>query len=294
MVFTDTLSTNSCSCQDRALSWAQLIVAVFFLCSAAPASASEDSWDDFKLVPSTTSGAQPSIIGGRKPVDPMEWPATFKLQIGTEICTATAIGPQAIITAAHCVPNHSKGRVDIGAVGADGERIELSVECEWIDAYLKPSNRYDVALCFVLSEMSLPNIPGTVPSLFESLALTDYSPKVDDRVLLQGYGCRVLGGSPTSILYIGEATISVATAKPTIVTRNGAAVCDGDSGGAATVSTSEGRRWVVALNRARLPRGKSSLVYLGNAKIASFIHSWAERKGTEICGVTPNMAGCHE
>jgi len=175
-------------------------------------------------------------------------PATFTS--GPKGCTVTLIGPTVALTAAHCVL--------VKKVGADGmpvlRKIVLgrpessatarSVSCEVPREYLEaplransPSMAADIALC------ELDKRPGGVRA--ETPMLTPALSARDSRLMLAGYGCRIVVGENgallekpvvPAVLAAGMVTVSGEdNGWQTSSTRVGGAdayVCPGDSGGA--------------------------------------------------------------
>src|SRR5260370_6637361 len=58
------------------------------------------------------SGVGPKVIGGQ-PAKTADWPASFFPTLGSFRCTATLIGPKALLLAAHCVGDGQQASIDV-------------------------------------------------------------------------------------------------------------------------------------------------------------------------------------
>jgi hypothetical protein len=110
------------------LSWAQI---------GAPANA-----EAFLMTP-PLKPFEPQIIGpGTKQSDPAAWPATFVFRNKSNgACTATVIGEQVVLTAAHCI---SDG--DVGSLKPDPQTT-VKLTCNQHPNYIKGDKSADFALC---------------------------------------------------------------------------------------------------------------------------------------------------
>lgn len=254
--------------------------------------------DAFRMrAPAADAVVEPQIIGGRLAVR-ADWPATFifEKQKGVGSCTSTAVGSRVILTAAHCVDNGAEGEIERpgGNVG---------VLCEHHSDYTPSDNHptrttsADWALCLAKSDLKVRE--------YETLNKNAVLLKKDLEVLLTGYGCNKQGGSDGGFgaLYEGEANVQELPnpnhperwKRHYAVTRGGAAVCYGDSGGATYLfrDAAKQSRVVVGVNS----RGDISTVsYISAASVdafSSWAKKWADQRGVTICGLHPNAASCH-
>jgi hypothetical protein len=242
-------------------------------------------------VPTVDESPQVQIIGGSK-ADPAQWPMTFVFaNPAGGGCTSTAVGERTVITAAHCIPNGAIGIVEIGnrrirtvCTHHPDYRTESGDQPGW-EARASP----DFALC-ALSEA----LPG---GLLERIDVDGKSIAKGRQVHLVGFGCNQPGGADGAfgVLFEGDSEIDAVPVAPNYYTyTRGAAVCYGDSGGAAYQFQGAGnaRRLLVAINS----RGNiSTISLLSTTKESGFIawaRNWATANGKEICGIHSTATGC--
>ena len=231
---------------------------------------------------------QPQLINGT-PVNPANFPAIFRMTTGGT-CTATVVGPAAMLLAAHCVGNLER----IAFVAGDQTITGI---CEHAPGYQPPQNRSDdFTLCLLERE-----IRGFQ---YESIGIESV-PAVGTTLVLTGYGCTFEGGSLDGLLRIG---VSKAVDNPvaswtneasTIFTRSDqnageAILCPGDSGGPLFRSGADlgAARTVVGVNsRTTFEFGVSLFAATGSQAGRAFFLDWTNRHGQKICGVNLQL-GC--
>ncbi|MDB5872204.1 MAG: hypothetical protein JWQ07_1646 [Ramlibacter sp.] len=179
-----------------------------------------------------------------------EQQTVFGRRTGT--CTASLLGPNVALMAAHCVDDQGEsGGKPLTPTLLVGDR-EMAFTCEIHPDYLKRPTRFrsprgseDYALCVL-------NDSGVRPELLKTMRFevldADAPLKHGDSVLMTGYGCadlHTVDGEPVYTkadgqLRLGDAAIDLATASvpdaatyATIRSRQGMepALCPGDSGG---------------------------------------------------------------
>lgn len=257
------------------------LFASFFVMSAAPAA------DMLMRVPDVV--ASPQLIGA-KPAPPSDWPATLIFTIPGGGCTSTAIGPRVLLTAAHCVEDGQKGTVSINKNGT--LIAERSVKCTHHPGYAE-NYTLDFALCLVDDTLS-----GTIPA-FERVNVNPSNIQAQTKVTLLGFGCTKEGGVDGSFgqLFVGDATVK----KRPSGTDNyyyalgGAALCYGDSGGAAYY-TQPGRtsRLIIGINSRGDISSRSYLASTSNMAFLDWAYSWATTNAADICGLSETTEGCRE
>lgn len=236
---------------------------------------------EMKPVQELGSGSIQLQVIGADPADPARWPATLVFRTPSGGCTATAVGPRVVLTAAHCVTNGQSGTVKT----ASGS---LSVKCEHHPDYVRDISP-DFALCTASRDL-----PFTPYERVNTSATIGSSGAIQ----LLGYGCLTEGGQDRTFgrLYQGQATVDETPTPGNLYTRTqgGAAVCFGDSGGGAYAHTNPAktRRALMGVNS----RGDiSTYSWLSTTSTHGFLdwaRTWSERHGTEICGIHPSAASC--
>lgn len=228
----------------------------------------------------------PQVIGAN-PADPARWPGTFVFK-NTEGggCSATAIGRQVILTAAHCVEDGATGSASVGAV-------EANVVCNRHPSYPKDVSA-DFSLCF--AKTPLPKPGGG----FERVNTEDVQmPAMQQAVTLLGYGCTTRGGGDRGFgtLFEGTANVSARPGKDLyLITTGGAAVCFGDSGGGAYYSTNPAnttRRLFGVNSRGDISK-TSWISTTANPAFLDWARRWAAANNSRMCGVTANAEDCRQ
>ena len=234
------------------------------------------------------------LIGGEGAIraSVSRWPATriFNSQIGG--CTTTLVGTRAILTAAHCVDN--------------GASAEMKHRGQWITVTActhhpkyDGANSWDYALCELQTEVR--NVP------FEIVNTSRSYPREGHELALLGYGCisdpenpAVTFSNTNRALYGGIATVEARFTNTTtyIKTKGNAVGCFGDSGGAAYISFSNGRREIVGVMSRALVA--SDGLFVGETYVSTTSHidfvTWAEdwivETGAAICGISVDATDC--
>lgn len=217
-------------------------------------------------------------LGNGSVAVPSDWPASG---ISDGDCSATLIGAQVAITAAHCVGHGA--RLNIKNSGG----VTFTGTCHRHPAWSRDSNMSpDVALC-LMQPMAGKGL------FFESLLLDPIFLRKGQKLLLGGYGCLDLETEKRDEpprFRIGNAFIGVEAGnlagwpnwvrtEPATSTATSFA-CFGDSGGAVYFTAGIDRRGIVAIISAAdadksKPTYKASyLAALATPEILQFIRSW--------------------
>jgi hypothetical protein len=255
-------------------------------------------------------GAAPKILGGVL-AKREDWPATlvFTAESG-ERCTATVIGDQILITAAHCVVPTLSGKVvwNNRNVGVQCTTHPEYDDSPGFDARLPCHQRVyaaeiaactaDVALCRTTNGAVFASSAGR----FERVKSAPPAVVEREKISLLGYGCVNAGTKPTGDLSTGPAqvlhtSVPGASANPEksfdeFIQTKGAGVCYGDSGGAGYTNSDPKSREIVGINsRGNLSHG-SSLVNVKDPRIAKFLTDFSSSSGALICGLDSGAKNC--
>lgn len=247
----------------------------------------------------------PTLIGGAA-ADPKDWPASEYCSMGNSRCSCTMIGDRTLLIASHCVSNGGTASFSAGP-------NRYSAKCTHNPKYSQAA--YEEMVKLIASgatqaqvrafagfrnatadwTLCLTNAPVTgFP--FENIMTDPAKIKIGDTVRLTGYGCVKPGGGGGN-----DGVFRTGTAKVTdlpsgsdydTVTKGGAALCYGDSGGAAYVELPGGDREIFGVNS----RGDiATTSYLSSTFVSEFktwAQSWATKNGQKICGLDPSATGC--
>ena len=231
----------------------------------------------------------PKKLQGGSIAKPGDWKATFYAVLSGDgvhkRCTATLIGPQVLLAAAHCVADKGQVSITYGATAYSGRCTSSN------PAYPSPPISADWLLCYMNFVVPTP--------WYETVTQDAAYAVVNQRLLLGGYGCEKVGGEASDKFLIGPTVIEqvpTSVGDPSyanfIVTRSsgGAAICEGDSGGAAYVQQpfNHNRRLVQSVNshRGEDGTGISFLAALSTPTAKQFFKLWIEsNKDAEICGI---------
>jgi hypothetical protein len=219
------------------------------------------------------SGGGPKVIGGR-PAKSSDWPASFYSSTEGSRCTATLVGPRALLLAAHCVGDGQEASIEFR-----GKHIRGT--CRQADDYKRGDASADYALCRMSEAVS--------GILFESINIDPTRIRKGELLLLTGYGCTAPGGRADGVYRIAEAKIVALPGdrEPnTILTQDKVAICPGDSGGGAYIVLSARKRLDVSVNsRVFYSTGESYLSSLSSMAGIAFLAKWSTYNGSEvICG----------
>lgn len=244
-----------------------------------------------------------------------DWPAslyaTFTTPEGTASCTAALIGPQAMLTAAHCVPTN--GVVQFSYKG-HGQPYRAS--CTQHPQFVSDASA-DYALCKV-------DRPFKAPTGFryETVRTSSMAGLVNKKVILTGFGC--ISDSVSNMTSDGKYRIGTNTIDETSASsdkRRGAPfyspeednnlfttddpalanLCPGDSGGPTFIQTGgPGQftsRVVVGVNSRVFFRdedtfGSSLISATGGPDFKTWAEDWARTSGVAACGLSGALTNC--
>lgn len=234
---------------------------------------------DFMLKEIEPSASLAPFIVGGAPADPNLWSATLILD-APKRCTATVVGPKAILTAAHCLGGATTGSVLIN-------NQTLSLTCQPNPKYSTDPTA-DVAMCAASGTITAPKLK------YEVLNTDAAMVKVSTSIVLLGYGCLTEGGPVSDTLYVGSATVKgLPVADNRYEVQGGAKLCGGDSGGAGYVMVDPSRRVVFGVNKSQVPATKTSyLTSVTTTDDADFIKTWGATTGNKICGLDAGVSNC--
>jgi secreted trypsin-like serine protease len=261
-------------------------------------------------------GNEPQLRNGRIAVS-REWPAslyvTFQTPDGTAACTAALIGPQVMLTAAHCVPT-------TGRVGFRYKNRSYATQCTQHDQYV---NNQDASADFALCKVT-PAFVEPPNFRYETVDTAGMAALVGTPLLLTGYGCVsdiVANGATDGKYRIGFNTVDETSASPQkrrgapfytgsednnlFTTDDPAAanLCPGDSGGPAFRRSAGGApftsRAIVGVNSrvfyrdaTRRSYGSSLVSATGGPEFRPWASSWATTQQVSACGLAGTITKC--
>lgn len=234
------------------------------------------------------SGTGPSVAGGDEAAS-TEFPASFWYKLNAfEHCSSTVVGPQVVVTAAHCIQGDPKIVLSIGGAEYIGDcksssRYDRSDNSYNFPRFSAPSEKNtsaDLALCRInrrVAGISYDKVvsPGTID-------------KTGEKLLLSGYGCAGFAGiARTDYKFrIGD---TIAHQVPNansyyIVADGNAAVCPGDSGGATYRVAPGGFRWLAGVNSRTNQIRTSYITSLASAAAHELLKEFEQTYPDSICG----------
>ncbi|MBI3196135.1 MAG: trypsin-like serine protease [Rhodospirillales bacterium] len=261
------------------------------------------------FTPTPTFGVKPLVTNGTE-VTYGQWQAT--LLSTNNGCTATAVGPFAILTAAHCLKYGLSITIEVNGIErfatceiATDYSADYDIKGKETDANWNKTSA-DYALCAIDDGGA-----GLKPDKFETINISPIL-ATNQSVRLIGYGCD--GGT---ILSQGGGTLRTATAVvhslPTgnnnyiqlraANAQNNAILCPGDSGGTAfwPVVIAGGSRRIVGVNSRtgvlsdkKTLSGTSFVSSMSSPAAVTFLTTWAKQHKVEVCGVTPSASNCRK
>lgn len=128
-----------------------------------------------------TDGTEAMLRGGRV-ADSKVWPASFYMVSGTgpqrSSCTGALVGPQVLLTAAHCVP--SDGKLGIAFGSAAPQTATCAQHPGWTT---RKDRSADFALC------AIPQAIAAHDLIYETVYAAPIVGLIGKKLVLSGYGC---------------------------------------------------------------------------------------------------------
>jgi len=238
-------------------------------------------------------------VGNGVVSDTALWPATVAAKVYTGICTATLVGPEALLTAKHCVGNGKIVKIKF----QDGETFEGPCTHPK-DGHLSA----DWALCRMKPAVVRPGL------FYEFISVNPSRIRKGIILTVGGYGCtripiphRIEEEQESPTFRTGQVFVNELPGQkwPNWILTNSARqdgsafICPGDSGGAAYLVEPSGRREVVAVASAIGDEETkddylvSYLAALTTSSAQEFLSQWLkDNVGAKICGLGENPEKC--
>jgi hypothetical protein len=214
-------------------------------------------------------------------------------------CSFTVVGPETILTAAHCV----KGGYFI-TPETDNAR-SFYVVCESAPDHAAPGYR-DFALCRAADRTKDGTFeptsdafkPADYKNGFEVLSFDAARIAAKKTLLLTGHGCDHNTLARIGTFRGGWATVLESEANGNRIRTTGASACFGDSGGGVYAVTDKDieKRVLVGVNSACcVPKKTDSYTAILPTKDAQqFVEDWAARQKVQVCGVKGYTKDCRQ
>lgn len=221
---------------------------------------------------SRDAAADSRLING-KPVDPGTYKEVVRIRSDGAGCTATVVGPRAIITAAHCAKTGG-----IATFTIDGKNYNATMT----RSPVYPGQDHDVSVGVVDQE-----ITGVEPATVGGTATQGMG------LILLGYGCINPGGGGGNdgVLRIGESTV-VEFSGFDMVSRKagGAALCFGDSGGPAFYM-GRSKKFLIGINSKGNIQDTNYNTRLDHQESTKFLQNFTQQNSLKICGINLTCGG---
>lgn len=212
------------------------------------------------------------VIGGVEvPQGDAKYSSVIRISTDGASCTASIVGPQAILTAAHCGKTDAVSSFKIG-----GKDYQATLT----RSLLYPGVDHDLALGLVSEKIE--NVQ------YEQISAASINQ--GDTITMYGYGCIQPGGGGGNdgILRYGDSVVNSFSAKDFVTKKpDGAALCFGDSGGP---SFDKDGFQVGVASKGNI----SDTSYFANLAIQEsqeFLKKWATENAVDVCGINKDCQG---
>jgi len=215
------------------------------------------------------SSKEKVLINGEVVPEGKGWDHVVRIQTGNSGCSATVVGPEVIITAAHCASNGATSTFTY-----KGKKYSAKMT----RSPLYPNKDHDICV-------------GKLTEPIKSDMATIGGQNVKGKTLtILGYGCTKPGGSGfDDKLRKGDATI-VGFSQYDAVSSNGSALCYGDSGGPEFLL--EGGVYLLsAINSKGNIKTTNYGARLDLKESVDFLKDYASKNKVDICGINKACNG---
>lgn len=250
--------------------WSVIVGTLAFAASVAPAATPNNSW----LINGTVVDRAdfPEVVQIQTKVTEKD-PLTGKVVTGIASCSATVVGPHAILTAAHCGDTNSQAKFKIGS---HVYTAVLHRSKDFVEDDLTGEVGVDLSVGVVDEE--LPVTPVSVGG----------KAKVGLGLTLLGYGCTHVGGGGGNdgTLRMGETVVTkLLDLDMTSKQPGGSALCSGDSGGPTYVDV-DGETYQIGVHSRGNLKDTNIDLRTDLPDSVDFLTQVAQQENVDICGVT--------
>lgn len=224
------------------------------------------------MVKEKADGNESPVLINGNPVDKTKYPAVIRIRSESGSgCTASVVGPQAILTAAHCAKTGEK--VTFTTVSGQTYTATMTRYEKWPDDDL---------------DLSVGKVSKVITGVPPLVIRTDRFEKKGMNVDMIGYGCTQPGGNGGNdgVLRMGSGKVRGGQAYDLVLDADPSALCYGDSGGPVLfegkqigVNSKGNIEDVSYTTRTTLPDSKA------------WLESVATKLGVTLCGVNSDCGG---